>query len=136
MRRVFAKEAREDQNAEVKAERLVAATGHHLEGRDCSPSAEKYVHIVLAMEVREGPTTQETALCLMVATGHPFEVMTSTYRQPSIAGDVAGPSSNTQWAFQQLWRKQGVELHQQSVHRQRKALALCWRLAYTFCNVG
>ena len=31
MRLVFAKEAREDQNTEVKAERLMAATGHHLE---------------------------------------------------------------------------------------------------------
>ena len=57
------------------------------------------------MEVREGPITQETALCLMVATGHPFEVMTATYRQPSIAGDVARPSSNTQWSFHQLMMK-------------------------------
>ena len=57
---------------------------------------------MLAMEVREKPITQETAL---VATGHPFEVMTATYHQPSIAGDVAVPSSNTQWSFHQLWRK-------------------------------
>ena len=42
------------------------------------------------MEVREGPITQVTAVCLMVATGHPFEDMTATYHQPSIAGDVAG----------------------------------------------
>ena len=54
------------------------------------------MHLVLAMEVREGQITQETALCLMVATGHPFEVIMATYHQPSIAGDVAGPSSNTQ----------------------------------------
>ena len=57
------------------------------------------------MEAREGPITQETALCLTVATGHPFEVMTATYHQPSIAGDVAGQTSNTQWSFRQLWRK-------------------------------
>ena len=37
----------------------------------------------------------------MVATGHPFEVLTATYH-PSIAGDVAGHSSNTQLSFQQL----------------------------------
>ena len=68
---------------------------------------------MLAMEAREGPITQETALCLIVATGHPFEDMTAIYHQPSIAGDVARPSSNTQWSmaevnwlsFQQFWRK-------------------------------
>ena len=32
MRLVFAMEAREGQNAQDKAERLMAATGHHLEG--------------------------------------------------------------------------------------------------------
>ena len=55
---------------------------------------------MLAMEAREGPITQVTSVCLMVATGHPFEDMTATtYHQP---GDVAGPSSNTQWSFLQL----------------------------------
>ena len=69
-----------------------------------SSLAEVHTSIALALKAREGPFTQETAVCLMVATGHPFENMTATYHQPSIAGDVAGPSSNTQWAFQQLWR--------------------------------
>ena len=57
---------------------------------------------MLAMETREGPITQVTSVCLMVASGHPVEDMTATYHQPSIAGDVAGPSSNTQLSFQQL----------------------------------
>ena len=69
------------------------------------PLEKVHTSIVLALKVREGPITQETALCLMVATGHPFEVIAATYHQPSIAGDVAGPSSNTRWSFQQLWRK-------------------------------
>ena len=43
-----------------------------------------------------------------------------------IASKVAGKSSNTQWSFHQLWRKEGVELHQQNVHQQRNAFALCW----------
>ena len=42
---------------------------------------------MLAMEAREGPITQV------------FEGMTATDHQPSIAGDVAGPSPNTQWSF-------------------------------------
>ena len=56
------------------------------------------------MEAREGPITQVTAVCLTVATGHPFEDMTATYHQPSIAGDVAGPSSNTV-GVPSVWRK-------------------------------
>ena len=34
-----------------------------------SPSAEKYVHIVLAKEVREGPNAEDKAERLMAATG-------------------------------------------------------------------
>ena len=39
-------------------------------------------------------------------------------QMPSLAckvrstGKVAGKSPNTQWAFRQLWKKDGVELHQ------------------------
>ena len=32
-----------------------------------------------------------------------------------IAGEVACKSSNTQWAFRQLWKKCGVELHQRGL---------------------
>ena len=33
------------------------------------------------MEAREGPITQVTSVCFMVASGHPFEGMTATYHQ-------------------------------------------------------
>ena len=49
----------------------------------------------------------------MVATEHPLEVMTATYH-PSLAGDVAGHSSNTQWSFQQC------------SSTERNAFVLCW----------
>ena len=42
------------------------------------PSAEKYMRIVLAMEAREGPNTQDKAERLMAATGHLFEDMMAT----------------------------------------------------------
>ena len=39
-------------------------------GRDCTPSAEKYVHMVSAMESRLGPSTQDRAEHLTAETGH------------------------------------------------------------------
>merc|ERR1712136_553714 len=74
-----------------------------LENLGRSPSAEKHMRIVLAMEAREGPNTRDKAERLMAATGHLFEDMMATYHPPGIAGKVAGKSSNTQWAFRQLW---------------------------------
>ena len=68
-----------------------------------SPATEKHMRIVLAMER------------LVAATGHLFEEMMATYHSLGIAGMVAGKSSNTQWAFRQLWKKCGVELHQRGL---------------------
>ena len=82
------------------------------------------MRIVLAMEAREGPNTQDKAERLMAATGHLFEDMMATYHPPGIAGKVAGKSPNTQWAFRQLWKQYGVELFQrdsqQCVHDGRR----------------
>ena len=36
---------------------------------------------------------------------HPFEDVTASYHPLGIAGKVAGKSSNTQWAFRQLWKQ-------------------------------
>ena len=52
----------------------------------CCLSAETHTRIMLAMEARVGPTTQD-------GTG--------------IAGEVVEPSSNTQCAFRQLWKQYG-----------------------------
>ena len=51
----------------------------------------------------------------MATTGHLFEEMMATYHSLGIAGKEAGKSSNTQWAFRQLWKKCGVELHQREL---------------------
>ena len=63
------------------------------------------MRIVLAMEAREGPNAEDKAERLMVTTGLIFEEMMATYHSLGIAGMVAGKSSNTQWAFRQLWKK-------------------------------
>ena len=70
-----------------------------------SLSAEKHVRIVLAVEAREGPNTQDKADRLVAATCHLFEEVTATCHPPGIAGYLAGKSSNTRWAFRQLGEK-------------------------------
>ena len=47
----------------------------------------------------------------MAVCGHRVEVMTATCRPPGTAGEVASLSSNIRWAFRQLWKKYGEELH-------------------------
>ena len=56
-----------------------------------SPSAEKHMRIVLAMEAREGANTQDKADRLMAATGDHLEDMMAN------TGEVAGNTSNIQW---------------------------------------
>ena len=51
--------------------------------------------IVLALEARRGPNTQDQAGRLMEATGHHFEEVTTSYHPPEIAREVAGKSSHT-----------------------------------------
>ena len=41
----------------------------------------------------------------------------ATYHSLGIVGKVAGKSSNNQWAFRQLWKQCGVELHQRDLSR-------------------
>ena len=82
--------------------------GETLENLGRSPSAEKHMRIVLAMEAREGPNAQDKTERVRSATGHLFEDVMATYHQPGIAGEACGKSSNIQWAFRQLWKKYGV----------------------------
>ena len=60
---------------------------------------------VLGVEAREGPNTQDRDQHLIVLYCHLFEEMMATYHSLGIAGKVAGKSSNTQWAFRNLWKK-------------------------------
>ena len=50
-----------------------------LEDLHRSPSAEKHLRIVLAMEAREGLNTRDKVESLPVATGHLFEGTMGTY---------------------------------------------------------
>ena len=59
----------------------------------------------------------------MAATVHLFEDMMATYHSLGIAGEVAGKSSNTRWAFRQQSKICGVKLPQR-------------RLSSVFITVG
>ena len=64
-----------------------------------SPSAD----ILLATDTFENRNTQDKGSCL--------QRNKATYHPPGIPD---------QWAFRQLWKKYGVELHQQCVHDSRR----------------
>ena len=60
-----------------------------------SPSAEKRMRIVLALEAREGPSAQDKAERLTAATGHHLEDVMATCHPPGIAGRVDGGRCGT-----------------------------------------
>ena len=53
-----------------------------------------------------GPDTQDKAVHLTAATGHPFKDVIATCH-PSGTGDVAGKIVQHQFAFRKLWKKYG-----------------------------
>jgi len=67
-----------------------------------SPLASESMRIVLGMEEREGPGGQEKAKRLIEQTKHLFVDMFATFHPPNRPGEIAGKSSNTQWAYQEL----------------------------------
>ena len=67
-------------------------------------SGPHHMRIVLASKARVGPTLK-TAEHLVATTGHLFEDMITTCHEG---------------AFRKLWKKQGVELHQQCGHDCRR----------------
>eukprot|EP00928_Gymnodinium_smaydae_P042162 TRINITY_DN2842_c2_g2_i1.p1 TRINITY_DN2842_c2_g2~~TRINITY_DN2842_c2_g2_i1.p1 ORF type:complete len:683 (+),score=161.43 TRINITY_DN2842_c2_g2_i1:93-2141(+) len=70
-----------------------------LENIGQSPSASSRIRIVLGMEAREGPGGVAKAERLMKATRHLFKDICATYHPPGLPGELAGKSSNTQWAY-------------------------------------
>jgi len=69
--------------------------------------ARARVRVVLAMEAREGPTGHEKAERLIRETQHLFADIFATYHPEGLPGEVAGKSSNTQWAFREALRHYG-----------------------------
>eukprot|EP00928_Gymnodinium_smaydae_P043672 TRINITY_DN29218_c0_g4_i1.p1 TRINITY_DN29218_c0_g4~~TRINITY_DN29218_c0_g4_i1.p1 ORF type:complete len:709 (-),score=128.10 TRINITY_DN29218_c0_g4_i1:129-2255(-) len=73
----------------------------------CSPMARERVRVVLAMEAREGDPGREKANRLISETSHLFADIFATYHPENLPGEVAGKSSNTQWAFRQSLQHYG-----------------------------
>ena len=63
--------------------------------------------MMLAMEARVGPTTQDGTGHLMAVSRLLFEGTLATCHPSGIAGEVVETSSNNQCAFRQLWKKYG-----------------------------
>ena len=99
---MFAKEAREGQNAEDKAERLMAATGHHLEVVIALLRQRNTSTLRWPLEACESLNTQDRAEHLTAETG-----VMATCHLLGIAEQVSGNPSDTQSAFRQLWKKYG-----------------------------
>ena len=72
-----------------------------LEILGCSPSAEKHMSMVLALDR------------LVAATGHLFEEVMATSHPPGVAGDVAETSSNTQALHHAILRLTGRFIEQE-----------------------
>jgi len=70
-----------------------------------SPMARTRTRVVLAMEAREGEGVKEKAERLVQKTSHLFADIFATYHPPDLPGEVAGKSSNTQWAYRAAMRR-------------------------------
>jgi len=64
-----------------------------------SALAKESIWVVLAMEEREGKAAREKAERLIGKASHLFADMFATFHPVGLPGDVAGKSSNDQWAY-------------------------------------
>eukprot|EP00445_Apocalathium_hangoei_P014618 CAMPEP_0203887292 /NCGR_PEP_ID=MMETSP0359-20131031/31017_1 /ASSEMBLY_ACC=CAM_ASM_000338 /TAXON_ID=268821 /ORGANISM="Scrippsiella Hangoei, Strain SHTV-5" /LENGTH=682 /DNA_ID=CAMNT_0050808281 /DNA_START=40 /DNA_END=2088 /DNA_ORIENTATION=- len=85
-------------------ERMLKET---LENLGCSPMARGRTRVVLAMEAREGQAAREKAERLISQTSHLFADIFATFHPENVPGEVAGKSSNTQWAYREALRQYG-----------------------------
>ncbi|CAE8636391.1 unnamed protein product, partial [Polarella glacialis] len=67
-----------------------------------SPLATTCIRIVLGMEAREGEAGSEKAERLIEKTKHLFADVFATFHPVGRPGEVAGKSSNTQWAYKEM----------------------------------
>lgn len=72
-----------------------------------APMATSRIRVVLGMEAREGPGAREKADRLIQQTQHLFADIFATYHPAGLPGEVAGKSSNTQYAFRSAMRHYG-----------------------------
>lgn len=88
-----------------------------LENLGSAPGAQETLHIVLAMEVREGPSGREKAERLIAETAHLFADVTATFHPDGLPGEVPGKSSNTQWAYRECLRRYGQKFQGRDLTR-------------------
>eukprot|EP00929_Paragymnodinium_shiwhaense_P096962 TRINITY_DN5872_c0_g1_i1.p1 TRINITY_DN5872_c0_g1~~TRINITY_DN5872_c0_g1_i1.p1 ORF type:complete len:713 (+),score=155.79 TRINITY_DN5872_c0_g1_i1:129-2267(+) len=69
-----------------------------------APIARDHLRVVLAMEAREGKKAQEKAERLIAKTSHMFAGIIASFHPADLPGEIAGKSSNTQWAFREMLR--------------------------------
>eukprot|EP00747_Dinoflagellata_sp_TGD_P028584 gnl/TRDRNA2_/TRDRNA2_133354_c0_seq1.p1 gnl/TRDRNA2_/TRDRNA2_133354_c0~~gnl/TRDRNA2_/TRDRNA2_133354_c0_seq1.p1 ORF type:complete len:776 (-),score=92.81 gnl/TRDRNA2_/TRDRNA2_133354_c0_seq1:10-2097(-) len=70
-----------------------------LENIGKSPLAQSCIHVVLGMEEREGDDAPRKAEFLVERTAHLFADIFASYHPANLPGEIAGKSSNTQWAY-------------------------------------
>jgi hypothetical protein len=84
---------------------------HTLENIGRSSMACESIRVVLAMEGRE-TGVQQKAERLIAETKHLFADIIAAYHPEGIPGEIAGKSSNTQWAYRAAVQKWGFHLSQ------------------------
>lgn len=82
-----------------------------------SRMASNCLRIVLAMEAREGPAARDKADRIIKEKAHLFSDIFATYHPGALEGEVAGKSSNTQWAFRETLRRYGAKLAKQDLSK-------------------
>jgi hypothetical protein len=71
------------------------------------PLAQEQLHIVLAMECREGSAGRHKAERLIASHKHCFANIFATFHPENLPGETAGKSANCQWAFREVQREYG-----------------------------
>jgi hypothetical protein len=83
---------------------------HTLENIGKSPMATETIRVVLAMEEREGVEGEKKATRLIKRASHMFKDLVAFYHPANRAGEIAGKSANTQWAYRETLRHYNSDL--------------------------
>ncbi|CAE7641164.1 unnamed protein product [Symbiodinium sp. CCMP2592] len=82
-----------------------------------SKLAKNCLHVVLGMEGREGQPARAKAERIIAEKKHLFADIFATYHPQGLPGEVAGKSSNTQWAFREALRRYGASLSKRDLSK-------------------
>ncbi|CAE7566755.1 unnamed protein product [Symbiodinium pilosum] len=82
-----------------------------------SKLAKNCLHVVLGMEGREGQPARAKAERIIADKKHLFADIFATYHPQGLPGEVAGKSSNTQWAFREALRRYGASLSKRDLSK-------------------